>query len=51
MKTFKEVLKGQKFCYNGNTYKKVSSRTAILLSVNRVFYFSMNDNCTNVGML
>jgi hypothetical protein len=51
MKKFKDVLKGQKFDYNGNTYKKVSTRTAILLRVNRVFYFGMNDNCTNVGML
>jgi hypothetical protein len=42
---FKYVAVGVSFEYNGNLYLKISSRTAKLISVNRVFYFGMNDNC------
>jgi hypothetical protein len=48
---FKDVLKGQTFLYNGNLYKKVSSRTAIFVRLNKIFYFSMDDYCRNVSVI
>ena len=39
---FKDILPFNYFDCNGSEYLKVSSRTAILLSINKVFYFKQN---------
>lgn len=40
---FKDILIGKTFIYNGNKYRKVSSKTALLEEFNRVFYFKLKD--------
>lgn len=41
---FSQIQIGAKFHFNGNDCLKVSSRTAMLLSYGRVFYFKATDN-------
>lgn len=43
IKAFRKLCLGDKFTYNGNEYEKKSSRTAILIAYNRVFYFKQGD--------
>ena len=43
---FKDLKIGLIFFCNGTKYKKVSTRTAINVEIERVFYFSMNDQTT-----
>ena len=40
---FSRVPVGEVFYHNGNTYKKVSTRTAHLFEYNRRFYFSAKE--------
>jgi hypothetical protein len=42
-KCFTQVRIGQLFHVHGNLYRKKSTRTAVLLSYGRVFYFSKNE--------
>ena len=42
---FYNIREGVKFFYNGNEYRKQSTRTARMLENNRVFYFGMADEC------
>jgi hypothetical protein len=44
--TFRLVRVGELFNCNGNTYVKKSTRTALMISVNRTFYIGQLDNCT-----
>lgn len=44
--TFRLVRVGEMFMNNGNLCVKKSTRTALLVSANRVFYFGQLDNCT-----
>lgn len=43
---FKELQLGAEFNYNGNLYVKKSTRTAVLKSLTKIFYFGKDDNCT-----
>ena len=43
MLQFKDIKINGYFMYNQNKYKKVSSRTALLLEFNRIFYFKNKD--------
>ena len=40
---FEDIIVGAYFMFNGNKYRKNSNRTAKLLEVNRVFYFTKNE--------
>jgi hypothetical protein len=42
---FHELPIGVTFSYNGNDYVKQSTRTALMLDANRVFYMGMRDIC------
>ena len=42
---FHNIRKGITFFYNGNEYRKQSTRTARMIHNSRVFYFGMNDSC------
>jgi len=42
---FKDITPFNYFDCNGNEYLKVSTRTARLLSINKVFYFKQNTIC------
>lgn len=42
---FKDIKVGEYFMFNQNKYLKRSSRTALLLEFNRIFYFSPDDVC------
>jgi len=43
--SFKNLNIGTMFFYNGNQWKKTSSKTAFILKFEKVFYFRMNDIC------
>jgi hypothetical protein len=43
MREFAYIRIGQLFHVNGNDYQKKSTRTAVLLSHGRTFYFSKNE--------
>lgn len=43
MLQFKDIKINGYFMYNQNKYKKVSSRTALLIEFNRIFYFKNKD--------
>jgi hypothetical protein len=43
--TFRVVRVGELFSHNGNLYQKQSTRTARLLSANRVFYIGQMEAC------
>ena len=43
--TFRMVRIGELFECNGNTYVKQSTRTAKMLSSNRVFYIGQMEGC------
>ena len=43
--SFKNLNIGTLFFYNGNEFKKTSSRTAFILEFEKTFYFRMNDIC------
>lgn len=40
---FKGIKINDYFMFNQNKYKKVSSRTALLIEFSRIFYFKNND--------
>ena len=42
---FHELPVGVTFKYEGNAYVKQSTRTALMLCANRVFYMGMRDVC------
>ena len=42
-KEFVDIRMGRLFHVNGNDYQKKSTRTAVLLSTGRTFYFSKNE--------
>lgn len=42
---FSDIPTGRYFMCNGNRCFKRSSRTALLVQYNRVFYFAMNTIC------
>ena len=42
---FSDIPVGRHFMCNGNRCFKRSSRTALLIQYNRVFYFAMNTIC------
>lgn len=44
--TFRLVRVGELFNSNGNLYLKQSTRTAKLISANRVFYFGQLEDCS-----
>lgn len=44
-KYFHEVAINATFHYQGNTYIKQSTRTALMLCANKVFYMGMRDDC------
>ena len=43
MLQFKDLKINSYFMYNQNKYKKVSSRAAVLIEFNRIFYFKNKD--------
>ena len=43
--TFRIIGIGDRFMLNGNEYVKQSTRTAKMLSTNRVFYIGQMDVC------
>ena len=52
-KYFHDLAINSTFHYQGNTYVKQSSRTALMLCANKVFYMGQRDDCyqliTNEG--
>ena len=42
---FRELPINASFSFNGNKYRKQSTRTAKLLEYSRVFYFGQRDLC------
>jgi hypothetical protein len=44
--TFSQLPIGAVFHCNGNRCRKQSTRTALLIQFNRVFYFSQSDRVT-----
>ena len=43
--TFRIISIGERFMLNGNEYVKQSTRTARMLSIDRVFYIGQMDVC------
>ena len=43
--TFRIVSINELFSYNGNLYKKKSTRTATMISTGRTFYIEQLGNC------
>jgi hypothetical protein len=46
MIAFKNVRVGEMFTCNGNLCVKKSTRTALLVTAGRVFYFGQSDVCS-----
>lgn len=44
--TFRVIGIGELFMCNGNLLQKRSTRTALLISANRVFYMGQMDSCS-----
>ena len=45
MYTFSNLKIGEYFYFGGNKWLKRSTRTALLLYCNRIFYFGKNEYC------
>ena len=43
--TFRTIGIGENFILNGNEYIKRSTRTALMLSTNRIFYIGQLEGC------
>ena len=42
---FKDLKIGLIFFCNGVKYRKVTNRTALMIHINKRFYFGMNEQC------